>query len=52
MVSNRKSITIEDSIMFFPYGQIACKQIVIKIKLDDIRSNKIESCNWAFEFQK
>ncbi len=52
MVSNNQNVNIQNSIMFFPSGQIACKQIIIKIKLDNIRSSKIESCNWAFELQK
>lgn len=52
MITNNKNINIQNSIMFFPSNQIACKQIIIKIKLDNIRSNKIESCNWAFELQK
>ena len=51
MITDNKDIVTQESIMFFPSGPQKCQQIIIYLNLENIRSNKIESCNWAFELQ-
>ena len=51
MIADNNNIETQESIMFFPSGPQKCQQIIINLNLENIRSNKIESCNWAFELQ-
>ena len=51
MIADNNDIVTQESIMFFPSGPQKCQQIIINLNLENIRSNKIESCNWAFELQ-